>query len=58
MRRKVSELEKNRVIKKTGKKIFLNRSAFLVAQANNTLSDLCILLHEFNKLLKKENINK
>ena len=55
VRRKVSELEKNRVIKKTGKKIFLNRSAFLVAQANTTLSELCILLHGFNKLLKKDN---
>ena len=56
VRRKVSELEKNSVIKKTGKKIFLNRSAFLVAQANNTLSDLCILLHKFNILLKKDNL--
>jgi len=55
-RRKVSELEKNSIIKKTGKKIFLNRSAFLVAQANNTLSDLCILLHKFNILLKKDNL--
>ena len=55
VRRKVSELEKNRVIKKTGKKIFLNRSAFLVAQANTTLSELCILLYGFNKLLKKDN---
>ena len=56
VRRKVAELEKNKVIKKTGKKIFLNRSAFLFAKANHTLSDLCILLHGFNKLLKKENI--
>ena len=56
VRRKVSELEKNSVIKKTGKKIFLHRSAFLVAQANNTLSDLCILLHKFNTLLKKDNL--
>ena len=55
VRRKVAELEKNKVIKKTGKKIFLNRSAFLVAQANTTLSELCILLHGFNKLLKKDN---
>ena len=28
----------------------------MFAKANNTLSDLCILLHGFNKLLKKENI--
>ena len=53
VRRKVLELEKKNVIKKTGKKIFVNRSAFYSAQAINTLKDLTILLHEFSKLLKK-----
>ena len=53
VRRKVLELEKKGVIKKTGKKIFVNRSAFYSAQAINTLKDLTILLHEFSKLLKK-----
>ncbi len=53
VRRKVLELEKKGVIKKTGKKIFVNRSAFYAAQAINTLKDLTILLHEFSKLLKK-----
>mgnify|MGYP001387820152 FL=1 len=53
VRRKVQELEKKGVIKKTGKKIFVNRSAFYAAQAINTLKDLTILLHEFSKLLKK-----
>ena len=52
VRRKVLELEKERVIKKTGKKIFVDRSAFYAAQAKNTLSELSTLLHEFNKLLK------
>ena len=53
VRRKVQELEKKGVIKKIGKKIFVNRSAFYAAQAINTLKDLTILLHEFSKLLKK-----
>jgi len=56
VRRKVLELEKKGVIKKTGRKIFLNRSAFYAAQAKDTLSELCILLHKFNKLLKKDNL--
>ena len=56
VRRKVLELEKKEVIKKTGRKIFLNRSAFYAAQAKDTLSELCILLHKFNKLLKKDNL--
>ena len=54
VRRKVAELEKKKVISKTGKKIFLNRSAFYAAQAKNTLKDLCSLLYQFNKILKKD----
>jgi DNA-binding Lrp family transcriptional regulator len=53
VRRKVLELEKKSVIKKTGKKIFVDRSAFYAAQAVDTLKDLTLLLHKFNKLLKK-----
>ena len=53
VRRKVLELEKKGVIKKTGKKIFVDRSAFYAAQAVDTLKDLTLLLHKFNKLLKK-----
>ena len=58
VRRKVLELEKKGVIKKTGKKIFVNRSAFYAAQAINTLKDLTILLHEFSKLLKKTKVGE
>ena len=58
VRRKVLELEKKGVIKKTGKKIFVNRSAFYAAQAINTLKDLTILLHEFSKLLKKMKVGE
>ena len=56
VRRKVLELEKKGVIKKTGKKIFVDRSAFYAAQANKTLADLSTLLFEFNKLLKKDKL--
>ena len=49
VRRKVLELEKKSIIKKTGKKIFVDRSAFYAAQAVDTLKDLTLLLHKFNK---------
>ncbi len=58
VRRKVLELEKKGVIKKTGKKIFVDRSAFYAAQAIDTLKDLTILLYKFNKLLKKTKIGE
>ncbi len=58
IRRKVLELEKKGIIKKTGKKIFVDRSAFYAAQAVNTLKDLTVLLHEFSKLLKKDKIGE
>jgi DNA-binding Lrp family transcriptional regulator len=56
VRRKVLELEKKGIIKKTGKKIFVDRSAFYAAQANKTLADLSNLLFEFNKLLKRDKL--
>ena len=56
VRRKVLKLENKGVIKKTGKKIFVDRSAFYAAQAVDTLKDLTILLHEFNKSLKKTKV--
>ena len=56
VRRKVEELEKAGVIKKKGKKIFINRTAFTAVQAKLTLKNMTILLHEFNKILKEENI--
>ena len=56
VRRKVLELEKKNIIKKTGKKIFVDRSAFIAAKAKNTLLEVSILLHEFNKLLIKEKL--
>tara|TARA_Y100000389_G_scaffold39383_1_gene33813 strand:+ start:480 stop:1442 length:963 start_codon:yes stop_codon:yes gene_type:complete len=54
VRRKILELENKNVINKTGKKIFLNRSAFITAKAKDTLKDLCILIKKLNELLVKE----
>ncbi|QIZ21518.1 MarR family transcriptional regulator [Candidatus Pelagibacter giovannonii] len=56
VRRKVEELEKVGVIKRKGKQIFVNRTAFTVVQANLTLKNMSVLLYEFNKILKEEKI--
>ena len=54
VRRKILELEKDGVIKKTGKKMFVNRNTLVATQAKDTLKDMSSLLFEFNKLLKNE----
>ena len=56
VRRKVEELEKADIIKRKSKKIFINRTAIPLVQANLTLKNMSILLHEFNKILKEEDI--
>ena len=56
VRRKVEELEKVEIIKKKGKQIFVNRTAIPVVQANLTLKNMSVLLCEFNKILKEEDI--
>ena len=56
IRRKVLELEKLRVIKRTGKKIFVVRDTLYSARATNTLTEIATILHEFNKILKKEKL--
>merc|ERR1711965_671615 len=56
VRRKLQELEKSGVIKKTGKKIFVDRSAFTAAKAEQTLKELSILISKFNEILVKEKI--
>ena len=58
VRRKVQELEKRNVIKKTGKKIFLDRSAFITAKAEITLKDFSELLKIFNQVLKEREITE
>ena len=56
VRRKLEELEKKGVIKKSGKKIFLDRSAFITAKAEQTLNELSVLLNKFNEILVEEKI--
>ena len=54
IRRKVLELESYGTIKRVGKKIFIVRSTLYSARATNTLTEIATILHEFNKILKKE----
>ena len=56
VRRKLQELEKSGVIKKTGKKIFVDRSAFVTAKAEQTLKELSILISKFNEILVNEKV--
>ena len=56
IRRKVLELEKQRIIKKIGKKIFVVRDTLYSAKATETLTEVATILHEFNKILKNEKI--
>ena len=56
VRRKVEELEKADIIKRKSKKIFINRMAIPLVQANLTLKNMSVLLYEFNKILKEEDI--
>ena len=56
IRRKVLELEKQKIIKKTGKKIFVVRDTLYSAKAVDTLTEVAALLHEFSKVLKKEKL--
>lgn len=58
IRRKILELEKKGVIKKIGKKIFVNRSGLYTSQARDTLKEISYLLHEFNKLLNNEKLGE
>ena len=56
VRRKVIDLEKAGIIKKSGKKIFVIRDTLYSARATNTLNEIANILHEFNKILKKEKL--
>ena len=58
IRRKVLDLEKAGVIKKSGKKIFIVRDTLYSVRATNTLTEIATILHEFNKILKKEKLVK
>ena len=56
VRRKVLDLEKNGIIKKSGKKIFIIRDTLYSVRANQTLNEIATILYEFNKILKKEKL--
>ena len=56
VRRKLQELEKAGVIKKTGKKIFVDRSAFITTKAEKTLKELSILISKFSEMLIDEKV--
>ena len=56
VRRKILDLEKNGVIIKTGKKIFIVRDTLYSARATDTLTEIATILYEFNKILKKEKL--
>ena len=58
VRRKISELEKKGIIKKKGKKIFLDRSAYKSQEPINTLKNVSVLLSKFSEISKKNNIIK
>ena len=58
VRRKVQELEKKGVIRRTGKKIFLDRSAFETAKADKTLKDFSLLINKFSEVLTEEKMTK
>ncbi len=56
IRRKVLELENEGTIKRVGKKMFIVRDTLYSAKATNTLTEIATILHEFNKILKKEKL--
>ena len=58
IRRKILELEKQGIIKRSGKKIFVVRDSLLNIRPIKTLTEIATILHEFNKILKKEKLAK
>ena len=56
VRRKVLDLENQGIIKKDGKKIFIIRDTLYSTRATDTLTEIATILHEFNKILKKEKL--
>ena len=56
VRRKISELEAKGIIKRRGKKIFIERSGFIQSKTNITLNDFSVLVSKFSEVLKDKNI--
>ena len=55
-RRKILRLEEFGVLKKIGKKIYIDRSAFKLVQPKNTLQNLSALLSKIAELCEKNNL--
>jgi len=55
-RRKILRLEEFGVLKKIGKKIYIDRSAFKLVQPKNTLQNLSSLLSKIAELCEKNNL--
>ena len=55
-RRKILDLEKLNILQKIGKKIYIDRSAYRLAQPKNTLKNLSALLSKISEILKIENL--
>ena len=56
VRRKISELEEKGIIKRKGKKIFIERSGFIQSKTNITLNDFSVLVSKFSEVLKDKKI--
>ena len=56
VRRKISELEEKGIIKRKGKKIFIERSGFIQSKTNITLNDFSVLVSKFSEILKDKKI--
>ena len=57
VRRKIELLQRKGVIKKTGKKIFIDRSGFITAKAEKTLKNFSTLVLVFSNILNEEKIS-
>ena len=55
-RRKILRLEEFGVLKKIGKKIYIDRSAFKLVQPKNTLQNLSALLSKISEICKKNSL--
>ena len=55
-RRKLQELEKAKIIKKTGKKVFVDRDAVIAAKPEQTINEFTALVKKLNEILIEEKI--
>ncbi len=58
VRRKIVSLEKAGVIKKSGKKIIIDRSAYDTVKPRETLKNISVFLSQFSKILVENKVTK